>query len=73
MCKTFDCTPLHLEQFAKVLPFLSFVENFTTVTSLCKRARILVLKKYASILDRRVFLDLSSTTKLIKKMPKHIA
>jgi hypothetical protein len=52
--------------------YLPFWEVFTNVTSLCKRARILALQKYKSVPQRSVFVDLSGTTKLLKKMPKHV-
>jgi hypothetical protein len=73
MCKTKNLVPLLLDQFLTVATFIPFGMAFTVLTSLCKRGRIVILKKYSHFGDRKVQIDLSGTTKLIKKMPKHVA
>ena len=73
MCKTKSCVPLLIDQFLSVATYIPFSESFSVLTSLCKRARIIILKKYSSFVDRKIQIDLSGTTKLIKKMPKHIS
>jgi hypothetical protein len=65
--------PLMLEQWLQVATYLPFEKSFTALISICKRSRIIILKRYSNFLDRKIVIDLSATTKLLKKMPKHIS
>lgn len=72
-CRTVNLKPLLLTDFAVVCSFLPFAQTFTTITSLARRTRVTILQKYKQMPGRTIDLHLDGTTKLLKKMPKHVA